>query len=262
MHRSPQRLRSGQRGKPVLLQKKTARPLSVSTSPASSDGFIAVSSMAPHQSVREQINEALSGGEFFDKLVKKLTDALKPAIEAAVQAALASANAEISELREEVAKLQTKVSQLDSRLEDRTDELEQYQRRNNIRIFGVKESAVEKTDDLVIGLCREKLGLELPASSICRSHRVGYKGEGETARPRPIIVKFTSYQARRMVFVVKKKLKGTGITIREDLTRRRLDLYREVVSRHGMDRTWSFDGRVCWLDKDGVRGTATRMADL
>ncbi|KAG8280644.1 hypothetical protein J6590_076494 [Homalodisca vitripennis] len=81
-------------------------------------------------------------------------------------------------------------------------------------------------------------------------------------RARPIIVRFTSYRDRQRVFKVKKQLKNTGVTICEDLTRRRHQLYRQAVERHGEKRTWTSDGRILWITEDGRKGAETRMADL
>lgn len=53
--------------------------------------------------------------------------------------------------------------------------------------------------------------IELPAGAISRSHRVGKRQDarpdGKT-RHRPIIFRFTTYRAERMVFQSKSRLKG------------------------------------------------------
>lgn len=113
-------------------------------------------------------------------------------------------------------------------------------------------------------LCREKLGIDLPKDAISRSHRVGRQRElepGELAHQRPIIVRFNNYRTRQSVFNLKKKLKGTSITIREDLTHRRLELYRKVATKYGAKNVWTLDGRVLWV-KNGKKNVATRIEDL
>ena len=107
------------------------------------------------------------------------------------------------------------------------DELEQYGRRNAVRVFGIPEIKrnkkdgpvkFENTDALVLNVFKNKLNLNLSYHDISRSHRVGKPRDG---RPRPIIVKFVSYRRKREVFSCKKKLKGTDLTITEDLTAQR-----------------------------------------
>ena len=59
------------------------------------------------------------------------------------------------------------------------DDFEQYSRRNNIRIVGVPDSAEENTDAVTMQLLKEKLGVEVKESDICRSYRVGRKKPGQ-----------------------------------------------------------------------------------
>ncbi|KAG8314793.1 hypothetical protein J6590_084668 [Homalodisca vitripennis] len=47
-----------------------------------------------------------------------------------------------------------------------------YRRHQRLRIFGVEENTGEDTD-YVVDLCADKLGVNLLASAIFRSHRVG-----------------------------------------------------------------------------------------
>lgn len=152
---------------------------------------------------------------------------------------------------EEIAKLKDEFS-------NKLDELQQYQRRNAVRIFGIPERADENTDKLVVDLVKEKLNYALPASAICRSHRVGPK-RGDKARP--IIVKFISYRFRSEVFWRKKNLKDTGITISEDLTAARFQLLHVAMSRFGKSNVWSQDGRINFINQ-GVRGSVTTLYDL
>jgi len=57
------------------------------------------------------------------------------------------------------------------------DNLEQYTRRNSIRIFGVPEvktngNTRENTDETVIKIIGEKLNVDIKPEEICRSHRI------------------------------------------------------------------------------------------
>lgn len=104
------------------------------------------------------------------------------------------------------------------------------------------------------------MGLQFDLQSIDRSHRVG-RVNSEINRPRPIIVKFVSYRARSLVFDNKSKLKGSGILLREDLTRRRVALYRQTVNTYGVKNVWTSDGRVMYVGEDGRRSVAN-LSDL
>lgn len=271
MIRSPQDLRSGRKGQPVSLEsdKPAKGQRSLSAQSAGSSLSLSTTTMPAGTNVIDPALLAKYVGDFleddnnFGRLVAKLSEAMKPIIEQAVQTAVHSV---LTTVKEEVKQLQKEVASLREDLVDRTEELEQYQRRNNIRIFGVKETKGENTDNLVVELCREKLGLELPPSAISRSHRVGrprhpVAGDIKEQR-RAIIVRFTTYRSREMVFGAKKRLKGTGVTIREDLTSRRLELLRRATALYGVRNAWTFDGRVLYIDQHGKKGVATRMRDL
>lgn len=47
-------------------------------------------------------------------------------------------------------------------MRSRTDYLEQYQRRNNLRVFGINETDGEDTDKLLINMFMEKLDVDIP----------------------------------------------------------------------------------------------------
>uniref|UniRef100_A0A1B6MF41 Uncharacterized protein n=1 Tax=Graphocephala atropunctata TaxID=36148 RepID=A0A1B6MF41_9HEMI len=272
MFRSPPQLRSGSKSQPIPLtssDKKLVRSLSSSSTSSCPE----LRTMAPTDKpgkvdpvvVADCVNKYLAGNDVVTQLVARLTEELKSVVEAAVRTALTSVNLEVEKLRGEVANLSEKVRQLDDKLTGRADELEQYQRRNNIRVFGIEETAGENTDAIVVGLCRDKLGVDLPVSAICRSHRVGghpRPGPDGSKRHRPIIVRFVSYRDRRAVYGHKKNLKGTGVTIREDLTTQRVEVLRRATAQYGPRSTWTQDGRVLWINGDGVKGVATRLSDL
>lgn len=248
---------------------KTARSLSRSKSDSSPLASVMTNPTASNAvdpaMVEECVAKYLAEGANFDTLVKKLSGEIKKAVDEAVKAAVMPFHEEIKTLRGEVTTLTARLVALDTKLNDRTDELEQYQRRNNIRIFGIKEKPGEDTDQLVINLCQEQLDLDLATSALCRTHRVGKKPQLDVdgrLKSRPIIVKFISYKDRRMVFEAKKRLKGSGVTIREDLTARRSEVLKQASDMFGYKNTWTLDGRVMWIDRRGKRGVAAALSDL
>ena len=108
---------------------------------------------------------------------------------------------------------------------DHCDELEQYSRRNNLRITGIEEKDGEDTDCLVTDLVKDTLNIPLELVEINCSHRVGKKIQ---SKPRAILVKFTSYGSRRKLFQAKCHLKN------HDTTKGKVffndDLYTEPTS--------------------------------
>lgn len=173
---------------------------------------------------------------------------------------------ELNDLKKMVVELKKEVKDLKADKEEafaRIDDLEQYGRRPSLRIFGIPEKQGEDTDVEVLKVA-EKLKVPISIADISRSHRVGKpvdKEHGKDAKPRGIIVRFTSYRTRRLLFSEKRKLAGTGVVIREDLTARRRELLADAVVKYGRENVWTTDGNIVY--KKGTKVYfATRKAHL
>jgi len=112
--------------------------------------------------------------------------------------------------------------------------LQQYCRRENIRIHGIPESKGKKDDgeEVVVELA-EKLGVFIESYDIQRAHRLGRK-RSLRAKPRPIIARFVKYKHRNDILFSKSKLrdcndeKYKNAFITEDLTSLRSKLLNYV----------------------------------
>ena len=145
---------------------------------------------------------------------------------------------QISELKNEVKYLNEKVETMDRSL----DRHEQYSRRNCLLIHGVKENEKEDTDEVVIEFFEKEMEEKLSANDIDRSHRLGKKQTG--SRPRPIIIKFTRYNVRNVIFRKKKILKGKAVSITENLTKKRITEMKVARETYGFKNVWSQDGKI------------------
>ena len=63
-------------------------------------------------------------------------------------------------------------------------------------------------------------------------------------KPRAIIFRFRDFRARPSLFYNKKMLKGTGISITENLTKKRYTLYKHAVAKYGLGEIWTIERRV------------------
>ena len=106
---------------------------------------------------------------------------------------------------------------------DELDDINQYGRGNCILIHGATEVRGEDTDNIAVNLFNTKLNIPINKSDLDRSHRLNTKKRKQN-RPRPIIVKFSSYNKKAEVFKVKRRLKGSGISLSESLTAHRQQL--------------------------------------
>ena len=108
-------------------------------------------------------------------------------------------------------------------MELKCNDLEQYTRRNSIRIHGMPERGFgrrrENTFQVVSDCLYRDLGLHVE-TDIEVAHRVGVKDQNPNG-PRSIIVKFVRRSDKLEVMLHCKQLKGTGISIADYLTTRR-----------------------------------------
>ena len=165
------------------------------------------------------------------------------------------------------------------RLEKETNDLEQYSKRNCLLFFGVPETKGEDTTEEVCKIAREKLHIDLNPSTIDRSHRLQRRNQGNDAdnspgatpasgrmqtrsgrrddqsgqsnsastAPRPLLVKFVSYQNRQRVIKNRKLLKGTRMSIQEHLTRKNQELLAKTRANTEVKDAWTSDGKIVAL---------------
>lgn len=162
-----------------------------------------------------------------------------------------------SEVSSELAPLQNQIDYLKIKLDDQ----EQYSRRTNLKISGIKEQGRdENTDDLVLDVINNLIlkhqGVALNYSQIGRTHRVGPPPTTSTKnRPRDIIIRFISYRDRDLVFRNKKNLKSFNecqspdrrLYVNEALTQRRASLYkktRDLFRNKKIKNCWTHDGKI------------------
>ena len=107
-------------------------------------------------------------------------------------------------------------------------------------------------------LFNEKLGVDVHIKDIDRTHRIGRQKKKNKDGPRLIIVKFSNYNARQKVFQARRKLKGTQITIVENLTSKQVAILSKARNKFGVRNVWSLDERIFAL----VEGVRTRIESI
>lgn len=157
-------------------------------------------------------------------------------------------------------------------MEWKNDDLEQYTRRQSIRIAGIPEFFFESTDDEVLKFSNDVLNSQLEPGEIDRSHRVGPpRSNDSNQKPREIIVRFVSYKSRQKLLKCKKTMHefnksiGTNYLMYEDLTRKRSELAynaRWLKNNNFIKETWTFDGKVFIKMPDDRIFLCTRPSDF
>ncbi|CAG4930360.1 unnamed protein product [Colias eurytheme] len=140
-----------------------------------------------------------------------------------------------------------------------SDEQEMRSRRKFLLLHGVAEDKNEKPSSIV-ELLSNHLGIpDLADDVISRCHRIGLLKED---KPRPILIKFCDIHTKNNVWASKAKLKGSGITLSEFLTKRRHEIFMAARKRHGISRCWTRGGQIVVIAPDGSRHRVECMDDV
>lgn len=181
-----------------------------------------------------------------DAALQKQNESLQTIINNAVQAAIAPLKGEIAGLKAQLKEKETEAMEMAEKIDD----LEQYTRRNSLVVTGVTPLEGEDTDETMIRIAKDHLGIDIMSSDIDRSHPLGKPNDN---KPRPIIVKFATYNVRRKVYknrVNLKNVRGKKIFINEHLTKPRNEIAykaRKMVKEGKLMKTWTFDGKIFLL---------------
>ncbi|KAK6169381.1 hypothetical protein SNE40_020447 [Patella caerulea] len=205
----------------------------------------------------------------FDKTVDALThqialsfhsrqvkDAIKPFIEQIVQAEVKK---QVAPLQNEIESLKLQLAStslhLNATIQDKCDELEQYSRKNCIRVSGIKEEINENVEGKIVRVLTT-IDKSLGPNSIENCHRLGRR---EDNKHRQIIVRLKSYKTKVHIMTNRKMAHSAikGVYINEDLTR-----YRAYVAsitrwsyRQGfIAACWTRDGKIFIRENSTVPG--------
>lgn len=150
--------------------------------------------------------------------------------------ALAEKEKDISNLRECINDLKKENTELHCKLNDN----ENYQRRENIRISGIPEVSSENPMKTACNFFAEK-GFNMSGKELHVAHRIGKQNSG---KPRTIIIRFFNRNMRDRVIKERKMLKGSGVTISEDVSNLSMKTLMRVQRSQGILNAWIWNGQV------------------
>ena len=157
-----------------------------------------------------------------------------------IEKAMEFENAEIEELKKEDKKNEDKIKEL----EDKLLYQEVYNRRENLRFFGIPESttAAENIFEVMRNFLKEELDLENADNiEFQRAHRIGKKKMGEA---RPVIVRFLE---RELVFRKARELESdTEVKVYSDLPKEISERRKRQWPRLKKARE---EGKIAFLSK-------------
>ena len=189
-------------------------------------------------------------GATIGDIVSQVVLAIQPVLIKAVTSAVTTATRQLmTDMATKTAGRKAELYWLKKEVQLHTFELnrlEQYSRRESIRICGIDETAGEDTDDVVRELAAD-IGVTLKPEDISVSHTL----PGRPRSTRPIIVKFVRRNSKKS----KRKLRDTnrkGVYINDDLTPLRAKVARILRNNPSTQSVWSIDGRIfCTMLENG-----------
>lgn len=131
------------------------------------------------------------------------------------EADVAKANGEMASLRKQLQYMET------------------YQRRENLRFYGIPEQSEgkENSREVLVDFFKNNLGIDDAESiELQRVHRIG-KYDSEQTKPRQMIARFLRYPEREEVFSKAGRLKGTGLGISADLPKSIVEARKKLISK-------------------------------
>ncbi|KAJ8714198.1 hypothetical protein PYW08_007818 [Mythimna loreyi] len=140
------------------------------------------------------------------------------------------------------------------------DHLEMRGRRKILLLHGVDEEQKEDTAKLIVQVVSTKLQLsDFTVDDISRCHRMG---RAASNKKRPILFKLRSLAVRDKVWFSKAKLRASGITMSEFLTKSRHDVFLAARDRCGVSKSWTEAGCVYVLGPNDTRHRVESLAEL
>lgn len=149
----------------------------------------------------------------------------------------------------EMEKNMANITEQMEEIRDKLDNMEQYSRRNSIRIIGLHEKHDEDIREEILSIFKVKMGINLCKNEIDCCFRIGAKSD----KTRPVLVKFVTNKGKNEVYYRKKQLKGTNIIIREDLTKERNQVVKSAVETLGAKKVWTKNGLIYVLVKNNIK---------
>lgn len=205
--------------------------------------------------VDEELNNITSTleGSRVNKSVKDVAAAILPGIANIISVAVSTAiSASMKELSDKMDRKIAEMQRYCLLNKYENDKLEQYSRRENLRILGLEEEADETEGVLeakIIELAGD-IGVKLDTSDISVAHRLGKPREGG----RPVVLRLCHRKKKNEMMHNKKKLKGRQrkVYVNDDLTSLRAKMMNLVKNQEIVKNVSTREGSIlAWLHSGG-----------
>lgn len=191
--------------------------------------------------IKTLVNKICSSEDFISQLADSISKVIDNHFEDRIQ-----------QLEKDNSALKTKLKNYEEMIDNlfvKNEKLEQMSKNKAIRIYGVKEIKNESVDKVVLDIINQKMkviadgkDINFRMEDIENCFRIGKPLRG---KPRPILVNFIHQSTKNMIYNDKKKLKGSGIVIREDLTKEKFNIVKMALEKVGDGgNVWTNHGHI------------------
>nr|CAI5827864.1 unnamed protein product [Callosobruchus analis] len=204
--------------------------------------------------VNNAVNRCIKNETFISEIANKVTKAIEKTMEQTLRK-FEEAVAEIEKRHinriSNVEDMIDKIKQEKLELEEIVDRLDQNSRQCHLRVFGLKEKPNENVAEELKHVFKANMLIDLKDDDIKLCYRVGSRETGKI-RNRCVFLKLNNLNTKENVYGKKKFLKGTGIAVREDLTRNRVKLLNGAMEKVGFNNVWTVNGKI-YVNKDVIK---------
>lgn len=139
------------------------------------------------------------------------------------------------------------------------DKHEMASRRKVLLLHGIPDDPNITSTQIALDVFSRHLKLDnIHEDDFVGCHRLGSSG----SKPRPVLVRFSSFKHRSAVWNAKTSLRGTGITISEFLTKTRHDVFMAARKHFGLQQCWTVEGKINVQLPDKSRKKVETMPEL
>ena len=231
----------------------------------------------------EKVKDMLTKDEMKDfitttinALVKELVVRLEKDIDSKIEKKVKEKTTEINDrldsltfenvqLREQLEKVEEKLKTNEALTQTamrKSNYNEQYSRKNNIKIMGVKQEddneTVEMLEDKICGILHTKAGLMIDPRKIDAIHRI----PGKAGMDKPVLLKMRNNHEKTKIMRQRKAMKEAGFRLVDDVTKLNTELIDRLTMHKDINSAWFFNGSVFGKTNAGKRHKFDLYCDI
>lgn len=137
---------------------------------------------------------------------------------------------------------------------------EQFSRKNNVKIMGIKDLEHEteaSLTDKVISVLKEEAKVDIETSEIMAIHRIPSRHD-----PKPVLMKLKNNNVKTRLMKHRKIMKQQGHKLVDDVTKKNTELISRLLRHEKIESAWFFNGAIFGKTQEGRRYKFDLFSDV